>query len=191
MNMMKSKKLRKRYFLLIFLAIIPFYKLIHLDDYCFGDVDVFAVVMLAIVFAIAFITIVFYNLYRISLRNELFNFRPIFIAGVFLISLLLGLKFHNNNPFKSKVNVFKSTSEENEELEIVLFKDNTFEFKTSFNHNTCVEKGTYFFKNDSLFLNKNNKTKTTAIFDSVYVFNKTYLILEPKDNSLQKFTLKK
>ena len=184
-------KLRKRYFLLIFLAILPFYKLFHFGDYCFGDVDLFYFALLSIVFAIAFIATVFYNLYRISLRNELFNFRPLIIAGVFSLAMFLGLKYHNNNPFKSKVEVFKSISKENEQLEIVLFDNNTFEFKITFNHNTCVEKGTYYFKKDVLILDKNNKVNGNTLFDNVYTFNKTYHSLTPKDSLLEKFNLKK
>lgn len=184
-------KLRRRYFLLITLALLPFYKLIHFSDYCFGDVDLLAIVALSVVFAITFITIVFYNLYKISLKKELFNFRPLIIAGVFSLTMYYGIEYHNKNVFKDKVDIFKSMSEGNKELEIVLFDDDTFEFKTTFNKNTCVEKGTYYYKNDLLFLNKNNKATEKSNFDSVYVFNKTYHSLKPEDNSLPIFTLKK
>lgn len=184
-------KLRKRYFLLILLAILPFYKLLHFNDYCFGDVDLFMIGVLSILFIIAFIATVFYNLYRISLRNELFNFRPLIIAGVFSLALFIGLKYHNNNPFKDKVDVFKSLSNDNEMLEIVLFDNNTFEFRTRFNHNTCVEKGTYSFERDTLVLKKNNEPIGNTVFDKIYIFNKTYNSLNPMNNSLQKFTLEK
>lgn len=82
------KKIRKRYLLLIFLALLPFYKLYHPEDYCFGDVDLVIIGGLTILFVITFLSIVFYNLYSIALKKELFNFRPLIIATVFAFFLI-------------------------------------------------------------------------------------------------------
>ncbi|MGK0414061.1 MAG: hypothetical protein ACJA1B_002280, partial [Polaribacter sp.] len=166
-------KLRKRYFLLIALAIVPFYRLFHFDDYCFGDKDLLLIAGLTIIFVIAFIVVVFNNLYGISLRKELFNFRPIIIAGVFTLSLLFGLKFHENSLFKNEVQVFKTQKKDGKFYEIKLFEDTTFEFRTVFSNYNCVKKGIYFYKKDSLFLNRTHKSKNEDYLDSLYILNRT------------------
>jgi hypothetical protein len=181
------KKLRKRYFLLIALAILPFYKLFHADDYCFGDEDLVIIAGLTVLFVIAFIVVVFNNLYGISLRKELFNFRPLIIAGVFTISLLIGLKFHQKNLFKNELQVFKTEEKDAKYFEIKLFEDATFEFKTVFSHYNCVKKGTYFYQKDSLFLNQTNKSEVNL--DSLYMLNTTTNFLNPKNSLLPKFRL--
>lgn len=181
------KKLRKRYFLLIALAIVPFYRLFHFDDYCFGDKDLLLIAGLTIIFVIAFIVVVFNNLYGISLRKELFNFRPIIIAGVFTICLLLGLKFHEKSLFKNEVQVFKTQKKDAKFYEIKLFEDATFEFRTAFSNYNCVKKGTYFYKKDSLFLNRTHRSKKEDYLDSVYILNRTTNFLNPTNSLLPKF----
>ena len=86
-------KIRKRYILLIILSLLPFYKIIHFDDYCINDVDYFVIAFLSIIVLITFIAILFYNLYQISIQKELFNYRPLLIFVVFSIALYFGIKF--------------------------------------------------------------------------------------------------
>jgi hypothetical protein len=179
----------KKYFLLIFLALLPFYKLFHFDDYCFGDEDLLVVGALTIVFVVALITIVFNDLYTISYGKELFNFIPLIIAGVFFISLFLGLKLHENSLFKNEFQSFKIQQKDANTSEIKLFKNATFEYKTSFSNYNCVKKGTYFYEKDALFLNMNHKTSKETILDSAYIFNKMNNFLVPKDRFRPKFIL--
>jgi hypothetical protein len=180
-------KLRKRYFLLILLALLPFYKLIHLDDYCFGDVDLLAIGALSVLFTIALITIVFYNLYRISLRNELFNFRPLIIAGVFGIALFFGLKYHNKNPFKDIKYSFIANNTRSINSKLLLFTDGTFELKIIKFKNNCHFRGTYTYKSDSLFFKTNTNLDKNMGLDSIYFFDKSKVQLIPKNQNSLKF----
>lgn len=184
-------KLRKRYFLLILLAVLPFYKLFHPDNYCFGDLDLALIGLLVILFIIVFLTVFFYNLYKITLKKELFNFRPLIIAAIFTTSLYLGLEYHDENVFKNKLQVFKSYSKEKALLEINLFDDNTFELKIINEESFCVEKGKYHFKRDTLFLNKYDNLKGNIVFDDVYIFNEIYHSLNPIYSGLPTLTLEK
>lgn len=184
-------RLRKRYFLLIFIAILPFYRLFHPDNYCFGDVDLALIGLLVILFVIVFLAIFFYNLYKITLKKELFNFRPLIIAAVFTTLLYTALEYHDEALFKDKVQVFKGYSKEKASLEINLFNDNTFELKTTIEKSFCVEKGKYHFKRDTLFLNKFNNVKGNIVFGDVYIYNKTYQSLNPIYTGLPILTLEK
>lgn len=184
-------RLRKRYFVLMFLGFLPFYKLFHYDNYCFGDKDLLIVALWTVVFIIAFLAIVFQNLYTISIKKELLNVRPFIIAGVFFVALYVGLKFHDKNLFKTEVKTFKSILDKNSLLQISLFYDNTFEFKNTVDKTTCVEKGTYFIKKDTLFLNSRDKINRNVFLDSVYIINKTTNYLIPKDSSLPKLIIEK
>ncbi|TXD54075.1 MULTISPECIES: hypothetical protein [unclassified Polaribacter] len=181
----------KRYFLLIFLALLPIYKLFHFDDYCFGDEDLLVVGVLTIVFVIVFITNVFNDLYTISFGKEMFNFKPLIIAGVFFTALFLGLKFHDKNFFKNEFQTFKSQKKNTNDVEIKLFGDATFEFKTTFSNYSCVQKGTYFYRKDSLFLNKTIISSKEQVFDSVYIFSKVNKLLISTDSLLPNFLLQK
>lgn len=187
-------KIRKRYIALILLALLPFYKIIHSKNYCFGDVDLVIVGGLTILYIIAFLTVFFYNLYKISLKKELFNFRPLVITLVFLTALYYGLEYHDQNLFKEKVKIFNGTSKDNALLEINLFNDNSFELKTiseEYPKSFCVEKGTYIFKKDTLLLNKFNNVDGNIVFGNVYIYNKTYTSLNPIYTGLPIFVLKK
>lgn len=184
-------KIRKRYILLIVLALFPFYRLIHKDNYCFGDVDLVIIAGPTILYIITFISIFFYNLYKITLKKELFNFRPLVITLVFSTSLYFGLEYHDKHFFKKKVQVFKSYSKEKETLEINLFNDDTFELRTIDSTLFCVEKGIYQYKNDTLYLKKRNNLDGNIDFGDVYVLNKTYNSLEPIYSGLPIFTLEK
>ena len=185
------KKLRKRYLLLILLALFPFYRLIHPKNYCFGDVDLVIIAGLTILYIITFLSISFYNLYKITLKKELFNFRPLIITFVFSMSLYYTLEYHDKNLFKEKVKVFKSYTKEKEKLQISLFKNNTFELRTIDSTFFCVEKGKYLFKNDTLFLNKRNNVDGNIVFGDVYVFDKKFQSLNPIYSGLPIFVLEK
>jgi amino acid transporter len=185
------KKIRKRYLLLIVLALFPFYRLIHPENYCFGDIDLVIIAMLTILYIIAFLSIFFYNLYKITLKKELFNFRPLVITFFFSMTLYYTLEYHDKNIFKDKVQMFKGYSKEKEILEINLFKNKTFELKTIKPKSFCVEKGTYYYKKDTLFLNKLNNVDGNINFGDVYTFNKTFQNLNPIYSGLPTFTLKK
>ncbi|WP_397445200.1 hypothetical protein [Polaribacter sp. R77954] len=185
------KKVKKRYILLIILAFFPFYRLIHPDNYCFGDVDLLIIGGLTILYIVAFLSISFYNLYNITLKKELFNFIPLVITFFFSMSLYYTLQYHDKNIFKDRVQEFKSYSKEKSTLEINLFADKTFELKTIDPRDFCVERGTYFFKKDTLFLKKDNNVDGNIDFGDVYFFNKTYGSLKPIYRGLPTFTLKK
>jgi hypothetical protein len=47
-------KIRKRYITLILLALLPFYKIIHDKNYCFGDLDLVIIAGFTILYVIAF-----------------------------------------------------------------------------------------------------------------------------------------
>jgi hypothetical protein len=177
----------KSYFILIFLALLPFYKLFHFDDYCFGDEDLLLVAALTIVFIIALITIVFNDLYTISFGKELFNFKPLIIGGIFFIVLFLGLKLHDKSFFKNEFQSFKIQEKEPNDVEMKLFGDATFELKTSFSNYSCYKKGTYIYKKDSLFLYITNKNYKESSIDSIYIYYKKEKLLNPKDSLLPKF----
>lgn len=184
-------KLRKRYFLLILLALLPFYRLIHTENYCFGDFDLVIIAGLTILYIIAFLSVSFYNLYKITLRKELFNFRPLLITLVFSTTLYNALDYHDKHFFKDKIQTFESVSKEKSILEINLFDNNTFELKTINSKSFCVEKGKYYYKKDSLFLNKLNNVDGNIVFGDVYVYSKTSHSLTPIYSGLPTFRLKK
>ncbi|WP_439131806.1 hypothetical protein [Polaribacter sp.] len=184
------KRVKKRYILLIVLAFLPFYRLIHSENYCFGDVDLLIIGGLTIVYIIAFISISFYNLYNITLTKEFFNFTPLIITFLFSMGLYYALQYHDKNLFKDKVQRFQGYSKEKASLEINLYNDNTFELKTIDPRSFCVEKGTYFYKKDTLFLKKENNIDGNIYFGDVYFLNKTYGSLKPIYRGLPTFTLK-
>ncbi|WP_405565170.1 hypothetical protein [Polaribacter sp. Asnod6-C07] len=183
-------KLRKRYILLILLALLPFYKLYHKEDYCFGDVDLVIIGGLTLIFIITFLAIFFYNLYKITIKKELFNFTPLIITAVFAVVFNRALEYHDKAIFKDKVQIFNSFSKEKALLEIILFDDATFEFKTIYENSYCVEKGTYEYKMDSLFFYKTNKIDGNIVFGDVYIYNKVNQRLNPIYTGLPNFTLK-
>lgn len=185
------KKIRKRYLLLIVLALFPFYRFIHTDNYCFGDVDLVIMAGFTIIYIIAFISILFYNLYKIALKKELFNFRPLIITLVFSTTLFYTIEYHDQNLFKEKVQVFRSYTKQKEKLEISLFKNKTFELRTIDSTFFCVEKGIYEYKNDTLFLNKSNNIDGNIVFGDVYVFDSKFQSLNPIYSGLPIFVLEK
>lgn len=194
MNQTKKRKkknifIKKRFLILIIIATFPFFKLYHPDDFCFGDAQLLTVAVLTIFYVVAFLTVFFYNLYKITLKVELFNFIPVTITIVFFVALFVGLKFHDNNPFKSKTQIFKINVDEKTTAEISLFKDKTFEYKKSLEKSYCTNKGTYYYQKDTLFLKTNVKNISNKMLDSVYVLSKINNSLNPLNKSLPKFNL--
>jgi hypothetical protein len=184
-------KIRKRYILLVVLGLFPFYRFVHTENYCFGDIDLVIVAGLTLFYIIAFLSISFFNLYKITIKKELFNFTPLIITFVFSMTLYYTLEYHNKPLFKNKVQVFKSTSKQEAVLEINLYDNNTFELKTINPKSFCVEKGVYSYKQDTLFLGKSNIVDGNIFFGDVYIYNETYHSLNPIYTGLPIFTLKK
>lgn len=183
-------KIRKRYILLIILSLLPFYKIIHFDDYCINDVDYLVIAFLSIIVLITFIAILFYNLYQISIHKELFNYRPLLIFVIFSIALYFGIKFPDFT-FSKKVSYeFSHKKNSKYTANIILYDDATFIFKTKLATESCKKNGNYFFKNDSLFLKLNHSIKKPEIFDSVYFFDKNQKKLFPITANYPIFGLK-
>ncbi len=180
-------KIRKRYVLLILIALLPLYFLIHPDDYCFGVAELLIIGGLVILFIIVFLVVVFNNLYGISLKRELFNFRPLIIAAVYAVSLYLFINYHDENVFKTKKMVFKIEENNTHNAKITLFTDKTFAFKTAYKEYRCVNKGIFQLKNDTLYLKTNHKLTNNVVFDSVYFYDKNKLVLFPVQQKLSKF----
>lgn len=181
--------LKKRHLLLIGFAILPFLDFIHGDDYCFGVADLLIITGLTIVFFIGFLVITFYDLYNLSIKQLRFNFMPLIIAAVFSVFLFIGLKFQGKQLFKDTLNSFQQRIGKDKSLKIILFTDQTFELKTISVIETCTKKGVYYFKKDSLFLNKLDKYVIDDVFDSVYYFKKDENLLISRKNKYQKLVL--
>jgi hypothetical protein len=184
-------KFRKRYFLLILVSFLPLYFLIHPEDYCFGDAELLMVGGCVVLFFIVFLAITFYNLYKYSERLELFNFRPLIIAGIYGVFLFLFLTFHDQNFFKNEVKSFEISNNSKIQTELTLFYDGSFEYKTTENDVSCYKKGLYTLKNDSLYLNRNQKNNEKTDFDNIYFLNQKRRILVPNDKKMPIFKQKK
>ena len=101
------------------------------------------------------------------------------------------LDYHDKHFFKDKIQMFESVSKEKSLLEINLFDDKTFELKTINPKSFCVEKGSYYFKKDTLFLSKLNNVDGNIVFGDVYVINKSNRSLKPIYSGLPIFRNKK
>lgn len=183
-------KIRKRYILLIILCLLPFYKIIHFDDFCIDDADYLMVAFLSIIVFITFLVIVFFNLYHISLRKELFNYRPLLIFGVFLVALFLGLKYPNIFLLKIAEQQFIQQIDQNTSINITLFKDKTFILKTKKLNGFCSQYGIFSLEKDTLTLNKNQKFETASYLDSLYFFDRINKILVSKSPNFPSLILK-
>jgi hypothetical protein len=180
-------KIRKRYLLLILIALLPLYFLIHPDDYCFGVAELLIIGGLAILFIIVFLVVFFNNLYGISLKRELFDANPLIIAVVYAVFLYLFINYHDENVFKTKKMVFKTEDSTTQNAKITLFTDKTFEFKTVYREYRCVNKGVFRLTNDTLYLKTNHTLNNPMVFDSVYYYDKNALALKPMQEGLKIF----
>lgn len=180
-------KIRKRYILLIILSILPFYKIIHFGDYCINDVDYLVIAFLSILVLVAFLSIALFNLYQISIHRELFNHRPYLIFTVFLVALYLGLKLQGKEVFKDQKQQFSIQISDEAFANIILYNDKTVRLKTKYVDEICVNKGTYYFNNDRLFITTFNGDQRREVFDTSYYYNKEMKTLEPTLDNLPKF----
>lgn len=180
---------KKKHLLLLFFAILPFLNFIHPDDYCFGVAELLIIAGLTIVLFIAFLVIFFQDLYSLSVDQLRFNFVPLVIIFIFSISLFFGLKYHDKSFNKNEVHIFKSEIEAKIIAKIILFDDHTFELSEISIEETCVKKGAYQFKKDSLFLYEDMKHIADNFFDTIYYFNKQENLLIPKKVFFQKLKL--
>lgn len=180
----KKNKIRKRYIFLIFIALLPLFKLIHSNDYCFGVADLLLIAAIGVVFFIAFMVILFYNLYKVSLKRELFNIRPVIIFVVFGISLFFGLKYHDKNIFKTKKEKFVTKENTLPKSELILFTDKTFELKNIKTEYTCFIKGNYLKKGDTLLFS--NFDTSNEILEEKLIVKQDELISENSQRPLFK-----
>ena len=185
---MRSEKIHSVF---IVYALLPFLNLIYLVDYCFGVVNLSIVKWLTTVFAIAFLVITFYDLYNLSIKRLSFNFIPLLIVFIFSITLFIGIKYQGKFLFKNKEISFKNEIGIDITSRIILFTDKTFEVKQALKNEVCTKKGTYYFKNDSLFLNKKDRSLNDIVFDSIYYFNKAENLLIPNNNKLLNYKLER
>ena len=181
-------KFKKRHVLLLLFAFLPFLNFIHFDDYCFGDAELLIIGGLTIAFFIAFLVISFHDLYSLSIDKLRFNFVPLTIVLIFSVLLFFGLNHHDKLAFQTHLSEFKDPTELISSS-IEVFDDNTFELSEISIKETCTKKGTYQFKKDSLFLNRNDKTFTDTVFDSIYYFNQKDNLLIPKESAFSNLRL--
>ncbi|SDS34769.1 hypothetical protein SAMN05216503_2769 [Polaribacter sp. KT25b] len=184
-------KFKKIHFTLIFFAILPFLNFIHFDDYCFGIADLLIIGGLTIMFFISFLVITFYDLYNLSIRKLRFNFLPLLIVLIFSVSLFIGVKYQGKHFLKNITKSYKNEVGEEATSKILLFTDKTFEFQQVDENEVCYKKGTYYFKNDSLFLEKNDKSVKDVVFDSIYYFSYKENLLIPINKTLPNFKTNK
>lgn len=154
----KKRKKTFRYILLVVIALLPLFKLIHFNDYCFGVADLLIIAAIAIIFFIAFLVILFYNLYKISLKIELFDFKPLIIFFVFAISLYYALSYHDKHISKTKKISFITYNDLENLSELHLFADKTFEYKDVKVEYSCYYNGRYKITKDTLKLEFENSS---------------------------------
>lgn len=157
---------KKRYILLLVVAVLPLVKLIHIGDYCFGILDWLIIGGLSVLFFIIFLVTLFYNLYNISLKKEIFNFFPLVTACFLALALYVGYHYHEQPIFKQLKAVYTEETSENKPTQISLFTNKTFEFKSFFKEYHCIKKGTYEFKNKMLYFYLNDTVDVSL--DTVY-----------------------
>lgn len=150
-------RIKKRHILLFLIGLLPFIKLIHLNDYCFGVSDLLIISGIAIVYIIAFLVIFFYNLYKISLKKELFNYITLIVLGSNSLLLFLGIMFHNKAITKEKKQLFVSKLINDKIHKIHLYNDATFDYKIETEIETCTKSGNYVVNKDTITLFYNNK----------------------------------
>lgn len=191
-------KIRKRYILLILIALLPLHKFIHQEDYCFGEDDWVIIGVYATLFFVAFLAIIFNNFYMITLKKELFNIRPVIIGVVYTIGLVFFIFYHNDLPFKTKTQLFLLLDDELDPTEIQLFEDNTFQYQKTSNRiisnnlvtTICYSKGSFDIRNDSIYFNFNNSTLNGSYLDNVYAISASKDTLYPKNGNFLNYKLR-
>lgn len=185
-------KFKKRYLILLLLAFLALYNVYHFNDFCYDVLNTFLFLVFSVLFALVFLIITFYNLYKISLKEEFFDFVPGILCLFFFSLVFLSVNYPDTYFHKSTVKSFKSLNESSlNSYKIILFDDMTFESKTILEKSECTQKGSYYFKNDSLYLEKNNKLQEDRFFDSIYGYNKKGGLLTPTSAGLETFKIYK
>lgn len=174
---------RKRYLLLILIALLPLINLIHCNDYCFGVKELLIITGFIIFFIIVFLVILFNNFYNIALKRELFNYRPVLIAVVYFIVLSLLLNFHDENVFKTKIHLFETQNTPKDLRKLLLFSDNYFELKVVQKHQRCIYSGSFSFKEDTLRLKFHKSSKYSL--DTLFNYSKNTQQLLSLNTSLK------
>lgn len=177
-------KLKKRYLFLVGVGILTFINVFHFGDYCYGILNTFLFIVFSILFGIFFLSITFYNLYKISLKKERFDFIPGILLLFFSILIIYTVKYPDFYIHKTRIKTFKSIRKiDSTTTKLILFSNYTFEAKTILEKSECTKKGKYSIKNDSLYLKNNNAVKQ-KYFDNVYFYNQKDGFLVPKNNYL-------
>jgi hypothetical protein len=183
-------KLKKRYVLLFIFAVLSLYNVFHFGDYCYGILNTFRFIIFSVLFSAFFLIITFYNLYKISTKTERFDFVPGVLSIAFYSLIFLSTNYSNIYFHKSSIQSFIPVKMDSlTSYKIILFDDNTFERKTILEKSECVKKGSFFFKNDSLYLVHKNKELQNVFFDTLYFYNKKEGFLSPNNNTLEVFKL--
>ncbi len=178
-------KFKKRYLYLVGLAILTLINVFHFGDYCYGALNTFLFIIFSVLFGLLFLIITFYNLYKISLKKERFDFAPGILLLFFLVLVLYAVKYPDYYIHKTQIKSFKSIKKiDSTTTKIALYSNKTFEAKTILEKSDCTTKGSYFFKNDSLFLVNNDKDLDNIYFDKAYFFRKTDGFLFPRKSKL-------
>ena len=185
-------KFKKRYLFLLLFAILTFSNVIHFGDYCYDSLNTFLFIAFSVLFFGAFLIMTFYNLYKISLKKERFKFTPGILLLIFFGLVVFVTKYPDTYIFKTPIKSFKSIKKVDlNTLKIILFSNKTFESKTILEKSDCTQKGSYFIKNDSLYLNYNNKKSRDLYFDKTYHYNEGEGSLTPRDGKLLVLKLEK
>ena len=192
-------KIRKRYLLLILIGLLPLYKFIHPNDYCFGEDDIVIVGTYAVLFFIVFLAILFNNFYMITLKKELVNYRPVLIAVVYSIGFTFLVQNHTSSYFKEKAELFLLQDQELDPTRVQLFQDNTFEYQKTTNRvvsnnlitTICYSKGEYEIKDDAIYFRFNDQQLNDNYLDKVYRFNQSKDSLIPDQEKFLPFLLER
>lgn len=178
-------KLKKRYFFLLLLAILTFSNAFHFSDYCYNSLNTFLFIVFSVLFGALFLIITFYNLYKISIKKERFDFVPGILLLFFSVFVIYSVKYPGYYIHKTEIKSFKSIKKiDSTTIRIILYSNYTFESKTILEKSDCTKKGSYYFKNDSLYLKNNNIDTEDYFFDKIYYHDENEGLLIPKNKML-------
>lgn len=178
-------KIKKRYLFLLLLAILTFSNTFYFSDYCYNSLNAFLFLVFSVLFGALFLIITFYNLYKISIKKERFDFVPGILLLLFSVFVIYSVKYPGYYIHKTEIKSFKSLKKiDATTTRIILYSNYTFESKTILEKSDCTKKGSYFFKNDSLYLVKNNSKEEDGFFDKTYYYIENEGLLIPKNKKL-------
>lgn len=173
-------KVRKRYIFLTLVALLPLLKFIHLEDaYCFGDKDLLVIAFLAILFTIPFLVVLFFNLYKISILKELFNYTPIIIAVLYYSLLVFFINNHDKNFLKDVKLAYEYRVDNDTRSQLTLYLSGDYQLKSEVFAQNCYQEGKFDIKNDTLYLKKGDFPDFMKNFDSSYFIDKEGFRLIP------------